>query len=213
MKKLVVLLAMTLLMSAVVYPQISIGKGIKGGLNLATVGGADAEKLGSVTGITGFNAGIFLNIGLPGPFSIRPEVIYTVKGAKITGTSPFPFTSTVTVTYVEIPLLVKFSILAIPGAPMKPVVFAGPSLGILLTSKSKTEIPGQPTQETDGKSDTKSTDMGVVVGVGVDLDLIALSLTVDARYTFGLGTFDQSGAPGPSEVKHRVVSVNVGVGL
>ena len=214
MKKILLAVAFLMIAGSTAFSQISIGKGIKGGLNLATVGGADADKFGTLSSVTQFNGGIFVNIGLPGPLSIQPEVLYTVKGAKIAGTFlGTPFTSTNTATYVEIPVLLKFNIPLIPGSPVKPNIFAGPAVGFLLSVKSKTEVPGQPTQESDDKSTTESMDFGVAVGAGVDINLVVVTLTVDARYTMGLKTVDKSASPGPYDVKNRVISVNVGIGL
>jgi len=214
MKKSLMVVVLLLVLSGGLYSQISIGKGVKGGLNIATAGGADAEKFGAISAVTQFNAGVFVNIGLPGPLSIQPEVLYSVKGAKVAGTfSGTPFTTTATVTYVDIPVLLKFNIPLVPGSPVKPNIFAGPGVGILLTAKSKTEVPGSPTTESDDKSTTESMDFGAIVGVGVDVNLVAVTLMVDARYYFGLKTTDKSPAPGPFDVKNRVISVNVGLGL
>jgi len=194
-----------LLASTVAFGQLGIGisKGIKGGLNFATVGGSDAPT--GTTSITGVAVGVFAEISLPGPISIQPEVLYSVKGFKVDAGG---FGSTTdTYSYIDIPVLVKFYLLPLPV--FKPFIFAGPSFGILMSAKEKTDNTFLGTSsEVDIKDNITGTDVGLVIGVGAKLSLLVLDLTVDARYNMGLSTLDKSGN---AKVYNRVVAVYVGV--
>ncbi|MGD1044549.1 MAG: porin family protein [Bacteroidota bacterium] len=193
-----------LLASTVAFGQLGIGisKGIKGGLNFATVGGSDAPT--GTTSNTGFAAGVFAEISLPGPISIQPEVLYSVKGYKLD--VPGIGSKTGTYSYVDIPVLAKFSL---PLPILKPFIFAGPSFGFLMSAKEKTDNTFLGTSnEVDVKDNTTGTDIGLVIGVGAKLSLIVFDLTVDARYNMGLSTLDKSGN---AKVYNRVFAVYVGI--
>jgi len=194
-----------LLASTVAFGQLGIGisKGIKGGLNFATVGGSDAST--GTTSNTGVAIGVFAEISLPGPISIQPEVLYSVKGYKLD--VPGISSTTGTYSYIDIPVLVKFYLLPLPV--FKPFFFAGPSFGLLMSAKEKKDNTFLSTSsEADVKDITTGTDIGLVIGVGAKLSLLVIDLTVDARYNMGLSTLDKSGI---TKVYNRVVAVYVGV--
>lgn len=191
----------------------SLSKGVKAGVNISTFGGADAPS--DLKSLTAFSAGVFFNLSLPGPISIQPEVLYSQKGAKSTSSS---YTSSINLTYIEIPILLKFNIPLAPAAPVKPNVFAGPAAGFLITAKAKID-PAPPAPfpaETDIKDEFTNMDLGVVMGVGLDIDLVAVQLTIDARYFLGLNTLDKNEDPTThtkEDVKNRTASVNIGIAL
>ena len=204
MKKTTLILAVLILASSVAMSQ-SLTKGFKGGFNSATLGGADAKNP-DPTAKSGFAAGVFFNLSLPGPISIQPEVLYTQKGAEAAVGS---ITAKYELVYVEVPVLLKFNIPLAPGSPVKPNIFAGPAAGFLLTAKVKSG-----SQELDIKDETTNVDFGLALGAGLDIDLVALTLTVDARYTLGLATIAKNEDPTThtkADVKNRVMSVNVGI--
>jgi len=201
--------------AAVLAPGLSsaeagLSKGVKVGLNMATATGADADAK-TVTGnsgatkgsVTGIAAGLFAGIGLPVlPLSFEIEALYSMKGAKYEwgGNS-----STTKLAYLDIPVLVKLDIL--PLGPVKVGVFAGPSMGILMSAKNELKL-GSDTSSTDIKDSLNSSDLGLVVGVGVGLPM---GLSADVRYSMGLSKLakDVSGVTTP-ERKNGVISLMVG---
>jgi len=202
MKKGLHIAILLVLASASSFAQLGISKGIKGGLNFATFGGSDAPSQAMTN--TGLAAGVFAEINLPGPISIQPEVLYSVKGYK--SDVPGIATNTGTYSYIDIPVLLKFYF---PLPVLKPFVFAGPSFGLLMSAKEKTDNTLLGTsREVDVKDNTTGTDIGLVIGVGAKLSLVALDLTVDARYDIGLSTLDKSGN---TKIYNRVIAVYVGV--
>lgn len=175
-----------------------IGLGVKGGVNLANMTGDDA---GDTDMNTGFAIGGFLNFDL-GTFSIQPEALFSQKGASMSFEG---IESDWNVSYLEVPVLFRIG-LGVPGAPMNPVLFAGPSVGYLLSSKGKGSVEGA-SVEFDMKDDTKSFDVGAVIGAGIDFGNIQL----DARYNLGftnVGDGDDAG-----DVKNSTISIMLGYRL
>ncbi|MFH1352755.1 MAG: porin family protein [bacterium] len=138
--------------------------------------------------------------------SIQPELLYTQKGAKVEWTDTFKYedwmyqyTETysgecdVELNYIEIPVLVKYSIS--PGGDIRPFVFGGPALGILMGAKADSE---------DIKSDCKSTELSIVLGGGVDYGIYS----VDLRYSMGMTKVFNEG-----DEKNSVISLMVGYKL
>jgi hypothetical protein len=172
-----------LLLSLMLFLCISISFsqfGIKGGINLATIGGADKSLQGvDPTAKTGFTAGISYKIGLILGLSIQPEALYTQKGALYEN----PLGKiTFSMNYIDIPVLAKFNL---PVPLLSPYIEGGVSYSILLSAKEKTEYTALggnlPTAETDVKDLLTKNDVSIIVGVGVEL----LILDINARYVIG----------------------------
>jgi hypothetical protein len=199
MKRIICVLALGVLFTAYSFAQI--GLGIKGGVNFANVGGADAAPNSKT--LTGFAAGGYLEISLPLLFTIQPEILYSQKGftadENIFGTN---VKVTGNLNYLEIPVLVKYSF---PVPVVKPSLYVGPAMGILLSAKAKAEALGQST-ETDIKDQTTSMDWGLVFGASANIAII----TVDVRYTLGLTSLDKNSS---SKAYNRVFSIMVGIPL
>ena len=173
MKK-VLLLSLTLLLCAsVAFSQF----GIKAGINLATAGGADK---GDLKGKVGFAAGVSSKMGLIAGLSIQPEILYIQKGAM--WENPFHKT-TFNLTYIDIPVLVKFNL---PVPVLSPYIEGGLSYGILLSAKEKTEFTALagslPTEEVNIKDGMTKGDLSILVGIGVELAII----DINARYIIGM---------------------------
>jgi hypothetical protein len=177
------------------FAQIGLSKGFIGGLNLATIGGADVPS--GIKSVTGYAAGLYLELSIPGPFSIEANALYSMKGAK---TEIGSIAITDTYGYVDIPVLLKFNL---PVPAVSPCLYAGPMFSTLLSAKSKQEgglFPG----EYDIKDDMPKSDVGAVVGIGIGFSL----LRIDARYTLGLSTLDKTGT---AKMYNRVASIYIGI--
>jgi hypothetical protein len=217
MKKILLIALTMILASSVAYSQF----GIKGGISLAKIGGDDSKQiinlgdfeptLAGIPPITiepktklGFVAGISYKMNLILGLSIQPELLYIQKGAiyeppTISIASVYPGGSvngkvTMKLDYIEIPVLVKYSL---PIPVISPYIEGGISYGILVSAKSKTEITVNgiqgitqpPSGETDIKDQMKKNDLSIQIGVGAELTI----LEVDARYVMGLSKLDKDG--------------------
>jgi len=206
MRKIGIVLLSLLLLGMFVMPgfsQVQFKKGVKGGLNLANLGGSDVENTDNKTG---FSFGVFAALQLANLIYFQPEILYTMKGAK----QKFDFGGetidvSIKLNYIEIPLLIRLNV-PVQGASFAPNLFAGPAIAFNLSAKVKAEGGGE-SSEVDIKDDTKSTDFGLIVGVGSAFG----PLVLDIRYILGLSSIDDSAEK--ADVKNRVISFNAGIAL
>jgi hypothetical protein len=137
----------------------------------------------------GLNLGAFISIPAGPMLAIQPEAFFSQKGAK-TGTTKISYN------YLEVPLLLKLSP-SLPGDFVRPIFFAGPSAGILLSAKAG---------DFDLKDEMKNADFGLVIGGGVEFG----KLSLDARYNLGLSSIDKAVENVKSDVKNRAITVMIG---
>jgi hypothetical protein len=90
-------------------------------LNLANTNGEDVDYK------AGLNLGAFVSIPAGSMLAIQPEAFFSQKGEKFEGDKA-------SYNYLEIPVLLKLSP-SLPGDFVRPIFFAGPSAGILLSAK------------------------------------------------------------------------------
>jgi hypothetical protein len=156
------LLISALAISTFVFSQ-SASFGIKGGLNLATIGG---DSKGAALK-PGFHAGIFGLFKTSDRFGFQPEIIYSQQGAQASSNHNFK----VSYDYVNIPLMLN-----VYPAKIFFIQF-GPQLGILTAGKI-----GQNKNTIDVHDQLNSVDFSACVGFGFDLS----STIIGIRYNAGL---------------------------
>ena len=171
-----------------------IGKGIKAGLNFATIGGDDT---GEVDTRIAFAVGGFLVYGM-GSMSVQMEGFLSQKGYLI----PTPESGDITAayTYLEVPVSLRFDIAT--GGQMTPYLFGGGALAVLVTAEAS--LAG----ESVDIEDTSPIDAGVVVGAGLQMPAGAGQFIGEVRYTYGLLTIDAS--DNEFEAYNRVLTLLAG---
>ena len=123
--------------------------GLKVGGSVATFSGDVPTHMRYVTGLSG---GLFVHLPLSSPFSVQPELLYSMKGAQ----NPASYNDATTwLSYIDVP--VAFRAATSQGF----FVEAGPQLGILLTAKSD-----ETGEKINVKSKYRPVDLGFVLGVG-----------------------------------------------
>jgi len=201
---LIMLAALLFMTNGVAQMQI----GPKAGLNIANLGGDDADELvgESLDSKTGLNLGIFFMYQFSNMFAIQPEAYYSMKGATYKeGGGEL----TITLDYIEVPLLLKL-IIPVEGSNIRPSIFAGPAIGFNTTSKLKVEFDDE-SEEVDMKDDTKSTDFSLVFGGGLGFMVGNNELGFDIRYILGLSSIDDSSDE--IDLKNTAFSFNVYFGF
>ena len=168
--------------------------GVKGLLGMSQLtGDIDGTK-----SKIGFGGGVLARIPMgQGQFMLQPEAQIVLKGAE----EDVPDNAEkLKLTYIEIPVLIKY-VPAMEGS-VQPSFFVGPALGILMSAKIA---------DFDIKDQTKSTDIGIVFGAGVDFAAGSSSkVSVDARYTLGVTNIsDDPDDPSDFSIKNAMASVNV----
>ncbi|MDH3252067.1 MAG: PorT family protein [Ignavibacteria bacterium] len=201
------LVALVLSLTHQSHAVLPFSLGFKGGTNIANLS-IDPDNL-SAQGITKSTRlalifGAVAELGVGGPIYIVLEPSYVQKGAKLEGQGG---KLTFEGNYLAIPLLVKakFGV-----ATVKPYVFAGPNLGLLLSAKQVVEAQGQ-TQETDIKESFTSTDFAIDFGGGVQFKVAKLvAVTADARYSLGLSDINKDSTD-PTKIKTTGIQILLGV--
>jgi Outer membrane protein beta-barrel domain len=157
--------------------QFKFGAG--GGVNFANLSGSDVS---GVKGLTGFNAGVMMEVKLPIKIGIEADILYSLKGAKSSASD-----IDIKLSYIDIPVVLKIYTLKVLSIQI------GPQYSFLATAKSDGE---------DIKDGFKPGDLSAVVGIGVDV----LKLHVSARYNYGLTSIDK----GSADVKNNMLTLSVG---
>ncbi len=167
------------------------GFGVKGGVNFATLRGADKDQLGDFKGITTWHAGVYTQFSLGNTFSLQPEALYSRKGMERDGMT-FRFD------YIEVPVLAVFNITETIS------LHAGPQIGILMSAKEDdTEVSIEP---------LNTFAYGVAAGAEARLGFFRLG----TRYNLGLEDLrkeDNMGQKINQNIKHGVFQVYLGVGF
>lgn len=184
----VLTLVMLLAISAMAQDPVKglTGAGFKAGVVMAKATGDNIDLIADennvdIKSLMGFAVGGFIEYSFSPSFAIQPEILYNTKGVKF---EQGDVTDKVTMTYMQIPVLLKFNI---PTAGnFDPFIYAGPSVGILLSAKDKLEGTDDDYDE-DIKDSFKSTDFTAVLGLGAGIPMgTSGQLTFEFRYDMGL---------------------------
>ena len=181
---------------AIAAAQSPVTIGVKGGVNIATLKNDDVDNDEDIKSLVGAVAGLFLSKQINDSFGMRVEGLFSQKGAKNAEQAVEDFKYKLT--YVDVPVLFTFG--PASSGDTRFNVFVGPQFSF--NTKAEFEENGV---DFDADDQVKSTDVGAVLGVGLEKG----SVTADARYTFGLTNIAESG----NKVKNRVFSVMVGFKL
>jgi hypothetical protein len=204
MKKFMLALMTVAMMILVASPLFAEGMtfGVKGGLNLANVTGDDAEDASMKIGAVG---GVFMCYDITEIFALQPELLFTMKGAKSDEEGSDESWKT---NYIEIPVLFRVNLPT--EGKIKPMLYAGPALGILLSAEL---------EDVDMKDYMKSYDIGVLAGAGIGYQMEKGQLFCEVRYEVGMTTvwdFSEEELDEDEEnpdMKNSVISFMVGYGF
>ncbi len=167
MRKLSTLTVMAFLTFLSVNSQ-DFGFGVKGGVNVASVGG---NTYGGITGLSSFGSKISFHFGgiaeipISEKMAVQPELLYSSQGSK------WPINSAgnnLKLDYLNLPLMAKYYI--IEGLSVE----AGPLAGFLISTNAN-------------KDDFKSFD--IAVGIGASYK-IGNNLFVGLRYNKGISNIN-----------------------
>jgi hypothetical protein len=179
--------------------------GIKGGLNLTSL---YVDNVSSEHMKAGFDAGVYAKLPVTKGFSIQPELLYTVKGAKdtysnfIQGDGEYRFN----LGYMELPVLAVINL-----APNFNLHLGGYAAYLVSANVKDVNNDGSIDGATDLNTDNfKRWDFGLIGGLGFDIQ----NFTIGARYNYGLSQIGKSGNLSgdlTKNSKNAGVSVYVGI--
>ncbi|MFN3969131.1 porin family protein [Flavobacterium sp.] len=166
--------------------QISLG--IKGGVNLSNVYDSEGENFVADSKL-GFAIGGFLSLPLGRYFGIQPEVLFSQKGFKSTGTflgSSYEMTRTSN--FIDVPIYVSFK-------PVENIsILFGPQFSYLMKQTDKFEGGTiSATQENEfSNANIEKNIYGLAGGVDFNIDQIVYGLRAgwDVKNNNGDGTSD-----------------------
>lgn len=182
--------------------------GALAGVNVATLRGEGDIGVGHLVGFVG---GAYLALPLTAALSFRPELLYAMKGARtVSGVGSAEVDSRVKLRYVEVPLLLAVDLPSIPvSASVRPQLYAGPSVALKVSchtqiSSRALSLDGdcEDFDELDEEVALKTFDVGAMIGGALQFDLRRGTVSLGARYTFGLTNIVDGG-----ETKNRVLGV------
>ena len=175
------LLALTSLSQLnVVHAQGSVSIGAKAGYSQTSFSGNSSGTISS----SGMGlGGAFVNFHMLGFFAIQPELLVHQKGAVHTENN---VRDEIKINYFEVPVLFK---LLIPiDAHVYPHVFVGPSFSYALNSSFTSTDVQSGQQVSANVGGISKTDVGGVVGAGLDYETDHMFLTLDGRYGASFNT-------------------------
>lgn len=174
--------------------------GVRGGLNIADWRGDAAESFSELAAmssvlktesLTGFHAGLNLEIPVTARFSLEPGLYYSTKGMKVSQTfSEGGFLNlkgevSSKLHYIEVPMLAK--VYLVEGLYLT----AGPQVAFLAANKIKAEagIFGFSVEDTfDINDGFRNVDFGLIGGLGYQF---GNGINIGAFYDHGLSTLDE----------------------
>lgn len=190
MRKFIYSLISCLLTTTALFGQVRFG--LQGSGQLATIAekAPQGQGLPNSTDYTkqrfGFRAGVMADIPVSEQFSIRPQLLYSVKGTKVnlgdllggvpTGVDPKQLELTLNYNFLELPVLVMYGLDAGPG---RVVLGAGPYAAYLL--KASSTFDGKTLN--DDLTGAKRLDYGLAASAGYELPM---GVTLSAYYSLGL---------------------------
>ena len=194
--------------AALVLSQPAAGQtvrgGIKGGLSLADIpvltesfkdeGAVDLRYRYGVI------VGGFATIRLADWVAFQPEALYTQKGMHGRDPSGADDVFEARVDYVDVPMLIRLQ----PSSGRGVYAVAGPSVNFNIAAKLVDEGDND---ETDIKDDIESVEVGLVVGVGLQLS----KFLVEGRYAEGLTNIAKDPDPEEDSYRNRSFAIMVGV--
>ena len=159
MKKTVLFLTIALGAAGAAQAQ-SISYGVKAGASLTNFTGKGVEDAKNKFGFIG---GLVANFAVNDIFSVQPEVLFSMKGAKaeaqLTG-SP-TVTRKVKLSYIDVPVLAHINAAGL-------FFELGPQIGFLASAKGTLEAQGQSFTQ-DIKDEVKNVDFGYAAGLGYQM--------------------------------------------
>lgn len=175
--------------------------GVKAGVNLSNVYDEEGNDFVAENKV-GFVGGAFVSIPLGKYIGFQPEVMYSEKGYKATGSNILgSYDYTRTTTYLDIPLQLQ----------LKPIenltILAGPQYSYLLKTKNDFNGNTSTTQEDDINSDNyKKNIFGFVVGADVNLS----DFIISARAGWDISKSDSDGDSTKPRYKNQVLQLTLG---
>ncbi|TDG37104.1 PorT family protein [Pedobacter changchengzhani] len=204
MKK-IFILAMGLFVTGVANAQSTdkpITVGIKAGANFSNIIKNDGNNNFKTKYLTGFNAGVTVDVKILDVLAFTPELLYSTKGYKLES-SFGDFTQTTS--FIELPLLATVKLAG--GLNL----VAGPQVSFLLSTKNKFDGNFLQAQQTNVENDAdrfKKSLVGGVIGFRYDINN---KVGINGRYALDFQKNNENGTSNTPEYKNQVFQIGLGL--
>ena len=176
--------------------------GARIGANLSNVV-RDNSSINTTGAKLGLNAALFLEIPIAEIISLQPEVQFSQKGYKSTGSflgSAYEYRQTSN--FVEVPLLLKIK-------PSKSFgILAGPQFSYLMSTSTKF-ITNNAAYENLVKQDNDNLRKNILGGV-IGIEATASNIVVDLRYNLDFQNNNGDGTSSTPKYKNQVIALSLG---
>jgi hypothetical protein len=189
-------------------PDIAVHFGFLFGANLSNLTyESSVVSVSDLESRFGLAGGLALRVDFGRVFSLEPELLFSQKGFteslplySFGGNPTGRYTDTTTLNYLEMPLLLKFSV---PSGKVRPNIFAGFSAGLFVEGSSTDSVSG--TTEPIPSLLITPVETSFIAGLGLDIGRFSIS----GRFEQGLsGIFSDS--PAGALVQNQLFNVMVG---
>jgi hypothetical protein len=164
-------------------PRPSVGGEV--GYSRSDLGGPDAQRVRSRQGAL---TGVYMQLPLTGPLSVRPETLVALQGGRAQADVEGGGTVELDIglAYIELPVLLR---VGPRRGRFRPVLFGGPAPALQIGCDVQIVAPNTPIQATCQETDLpafRQFDVGLVAGGGLEMRWPQSALALEARYTTGL---------------------------
>ena len=172
--------------------------GLKGGVSFSNIIKTDDSDF-ETNFVTGFNAGVFINVPILDKLAFQPELMFSQKGymsdrSGILGSG----TLTQKTNWIEIPILAAIE--AAPGFN----VFLGPQVSFLTKTTNTydgTFTSAQQTKYEDDADKFKKSIVGGVAGIGFN---VGKNISINGRYALDFQKNNENGTTETPQFKNQV---------
>ena len=149
-------------------PRRRASVGAEVGYSRTTLSGPDAQGLRSRQGAI---TGIFVQAPLGGPLSLRPELLFALKGGRAEASVEGGGTAQLDIelAYIEVPLLLR---VGLPRGRVRPMLFGGPAGALQIGCDLQLIGSDQPVRSTCDAAEFavfRQLDFALVVGGGIEV--------------------------------------------
>jgi len=201
--------------SSIAFAQFS-SLGVKGGLNLSKLDYKDDLQGYDFTFRVGMNLGLFIEYNVFNNLLIHAEAVYSMRGTEY-GLEEFTLNGITVpahkfiqkIDYLEIPLIIQYNFLL--DSKLTPKVFLGLVSSFLLNEKIEYIEEDISKGEVGQEDQIKSTEFGIILGIGADYSLPSGKIVFDIRYHYGLTNINNVELG--SKINSSTISFNIGYGF
>jgi len=181
--------------------------GAQVGYSRADLTGENSDLVESRQGAV---TGVYLHLPVNSVVSVRPEVLFSLKGGRIltlVAGSPGVSLIDIELAYLELPVLAR---LTLPRGRYRPAVFGGPSVGLQIGCDLGVTSPDTTVNATCGQPDVsgiREWDLGWIAGAALEMHLPRTTLALQGRYSAGF----RSVLEGPVDLRNRGMALLFGL--